>query len=104
MPWLKNDNKDSYKSIQPLLTTEYAEVQNLNHLNNVCRKAHFVKIDKNLIRHRAKLALRRLKRNKQLPLFNLDKYVLYHLLLYNTYYMSRWYENFEKDESSLDLC
>lgn len=73
IPWLKNNDNNLYENTKSRLTNEYSEVQALNNLNNVCRKAHFMNIDKKLIRYRAKLALRRLKRNKHVPLFDLDK-------------------------------
>ncbi|XP_077291541.1 ada2a-containing complex component 2 [Arctopsyche grandis] len=75
IPWLKNNDDNLYENVKSRLTNEYTEVQDLNNLNNVCRKAHFMSIDKKLIRYRAKLALRRLKRNKRVPLFDLDNMV-----------------------------
>lgn len=74
LPWndgnqLKTNSRD--EGLIP--ATEYEEVQLLNNLNSICRKAQYENIDKNLIRLRAKLSLRKLKKSKHLPVWNLDR-------------------------------
>lgn len=69
--------EDSFSTIYsnselPNPTTEYDEVKILEHIENAYEKSIIKNNDTKMARLRAKLKLRKLKRKKHLPLFNLD--------------------------------
>lgn len=77
-PWKNSDSSKSYSKVESNIISEYEEIQTLNNLNTICRKAHFINVNKRIIRiirMRAKFGLRRLKRSRHVPLFDLDSIV-----------------------------
>ncbi|XP_038207812.1 cysteine-rich protein 2-binding protein [Zerene cesonia] len=73
MPWLCETVGGGNKEVVGM--TEYEEVQLLKNVENLIVRVRDVEKKAYLCRMRAKLALRRLKRHKHLPIFDLDKTV-----------------------------
>ncbi|CAG4989138.1 unnamed protein product [Colias eurytheme] len=76
MPWLEvGEIKEVGVKKEVVGMTEYEEMQLLKNVENLIVKVRDVEKRAYLCRMRAKLALRRLKRHKHLPIFDLDKTV-----------------------------
>ncbi|KPJ00334.1 Cysteine-rich protein 2-binding protein [Papilio xuthus] len=70
MPWLEPDPPPAPDLVE---VSEYEEIQLLKRVENLIPKVKDSNKKAHLHRFRAKLALRRLKRHKHLPIFDLDK-------------------------------
>ncbi|XP_063616973.1 cysteine-rich protein 2-binding protein isoform X2 [Cydia splendana] len=73
LPWVEQEKYEVQKDLVEL--TQYEEVQLLKQVENLIPKVKDPRKRAHLHRLRAKLALRRLKRHKRLPVFDMDKAV-----------------------------
>lgn len=71
LPWLSGDSTKPGGDLVPL--SEYEEVHLLKKVEGALSRSLRPSASAHLQRFRAKLALRRLKRHKHLPIFDLDK-------------------------------
>lgn len=70
MPWVEEISQENTNLVQ---MTEYEEVQLLKNIENIIPKVKDGEKKAELCQMRAKLSLRRLKRHRHLPMFDLDK-------------------------------
>lgn len=70
MPWIEETVEDNSNLV---LMTEYEEVQLLKTVENLIKKVKDGEKKAELCQMKAKLSLRRLKRHRHLPMFDLDK-------------------------------
>ncbi|XP_047985402.1 cysteine-rich protein 2-binding protein [Leguminivora glycinivorella] len=73
LPWIEQEKYEVQKDLVDL--TQYEEVQLLKQVEHLIPKVKDPRKRAHLYRLRAKLSLRRLKRHKRLPIFDMDKAV-----------------------------